>query len=477
MTRKFAWWGAYGLAATALLASGANAEAVRLTASQDDLGWQDIDGRVRPSPVYFNEDPPPPPPKLKPRQGIGAGADSLSSPSDVQPMPKSAPAVEGPVQGIGPVQGGPYQKEGYGPVQSGPAQNGAIQNGYASPFQKSGEGYYGPSCGVGDAGCGVNYAPDCGYDSGPSCGYAAPSCGHDSAPSCGYDNSCYGDCFCPSTCCSRWWFRAEALIWDRSDASNQTIATSPGGALLAQNYNFDAQAGPRLSLFYRGFMDTCWDLEMTYFGIHGYEETQTLAGTTVIVTTPVIGIGGGATLDSTYHSRIDSSEVNLRRKISRWVTFLAGVRWIEEAEILNNDVAAANHNINVNNHLYGAQLGFDAMLWNRGGPWSVEGLAKAGVYYVDSDATTTISGVGGALPLITAGNTDTAFTADLGVTGVYQLTSYADFRIGYNLFWIDGIADAPSQMTTTNITTGVATVEQSNTQFYHGVSIGVQIRR
>lgn len=507
MTRKFAWWGAFGLAATALTASGALAEAVRLTAVEDDLGWSDFDGKVRSSQVYTTtDDPPPPPPKIKPRQGIGAGADAIGSPSDVPP-PKNPAPLEGPVQGYG-----PSQKNGYGPVQSGPIQNGAVKNGavqngavqngglkyspvqdgaiqngavqngavqkdsyspiqndYVGPQQKG--GYYGESCGH-------DFAPGCGYDSGPSCGYAAPSCGYDSAPSCGYDNSCYGDCFAPSSCCcTRWAFRAEALIWDRSDAPNQVIATNGGGASInAADYNFDAAGGPRLSLFYRGFMDTCWDFEATYFGIHGWESTQTLAGTTVIATTPVINIGGGAALTSTYHSRLDSSEFNLRRQVSNWATFLVGFRWIEQAEILDNDFGPANLNTNVNNHLYGIQMGFDTLLWNRGGPWLVEGIGKVGIYGVNSDVTTTTTGVGGALPLITAADNDTAFTADLGVTAVYRMTSYADLRVGYNLFWIDGIAEAPSQYATTNIATGVATVEQNNTQFYHGASIGIEIR-
>jgi hypothetical protein len=87
------------------------------------------------------------------------------------------------------------------------------------------------------------------------------------------------------------------------------------------------------------------------------------------------------------------------------------------------------------------------------------------------------AGLGGAVPLTTAEDNGTAFTADLSLTGVYQLTNNADLRFGYNLFWIDGIADAPSQLSTTDLAAGVGTVDQDNTQFYHGASIGIEIRR
>jgi hypothetical protein len=128
----------------------------------------------------------------------------------------------------------------------------------------------------------------------------------------------------------------------------------------------------------------------------------------------------------------------------------------------------------VNNHLYGGQLGFDAVLFDRGGPFYANLIGKAGIYGNSADSVTTTVGVGGALPLVVANGNDTAFVGELSLLAGYRLTECLNIVGGYNLLWIDGVALAPDQLATTNIATGVATVDTDSTLFYHGFNVGLE---
>jgi hypothetical protein len=306
----------------------------------------------------------------------------------------------------------------------------------------------------------------------------APSCDVATYPATSSCNSACGGCDIPMNCCDccpNWTLRGGAVFFRRENGTAIPIVTGTPSYSTA-DLDFGYQAGPAVSLIRHGFLGSCWDLELNYFGVFS-DATATTADVDTVNSLPPIFVVGVVPGSTVYESHLHSTEFNLRRRWSDWLTVLGGFRWIELSDDLNTDLGAglATFDTDVNNHLYGAQIGFDACLWQRGA-FSVESFGKAGIYANNSDVAATTTGVGGALPFVSTTGSDTAFVGDLALTGVYALSNRWNLRGGYQLLWIDGVALAPNQLDNINIATGVATVDTSNTAFYHGFTAAAEYR-
>ncbi len=425
MTRKFWIFAACGLATVGLFCAGAHAQAVRLVADDASSYFtDDADGNIVPTSTPPAREPAPKKPS------IGSGLDSLSSPSDVPPTGRPKPPMPRP-PAVTPAEPPMPPAE----PMVGPTEPPFVPGDYPPS-------YVGPGCdGV--------------------AGYGEPSCGDDS--------------YCPSSCCCgpAWTFRAEALIWDRVNTTSNPLATG-SRTIFADDYNFGWAAGPRLTAIRHGVLGGCWDAEFIYFGITGWGAAQNMADVDTIFTDPATNVGGVTPLASTYNSRLYSTEVNLKRAYNGSLSWLVGVRYVEVQETLNMDIGGvATENFDVDNHLYGVQVGLDGLLLNRSA-WFLTGWSKLGVFGNSSDTALRTAGVGGARAWTGASGSDTALLADMNLTAGYRVTDSISLLAGYNVLWIDGIADAPSQINTHNIVSGAASVEANNTAFYHGVNLGVQ---
>jgi hypothetical protein len=104
----------------------------------------------------------------------------------------------------------------------------------------------------------------------------------------------------------------------------------------------------------------------------------------------------------------------------------------------------------------------------------VNTVGKAGIYGNSIDVVTTTAGVGGALPLVVAADTQTSFVGEIGMNANYRVTDRFTLLAGYNLLWVTGVALAPEQLAGTNIATGVSAPDSSGALFYHGVNLGAQ---
>jgi hypothetical protein len=286
----------------------------------------------------------------------------------------------------------------------------------------------------------------------------------------GYCGDACGDCcWCPG-----WTIRGEALFWSRTSGSSVPLVTAPV-VINSADFELGVAVGPRVTAIRHSAWGTCWDVEGAYFGIEDWSNTILLADADNYVTTPVINILGIAPTTLVYDSSLKSGEINLRRTYSDWVTWLVGFRWLEVDENLGADFGGgATHNLAVNNTLLGAQLGLDAMLWDVGPNLSINGVGKAGIFANDADALTTTAGIGGALPLIPASGSEASFVGEVGLNARYRWTDRLTLIGGYNLLWITGVALAPEQLATINITTGVATVSTDGSLFYHGANVGLE---
>ncbi len=288
----------------------------------------------------------------------------------------------------------------------------------------------------------------------------------------GCDAGCGSSCGC--LCLPTWTIRAEAIIWDRTGGMNVPLVNAP--VLLGSgDLDFGWRAGPRLTAIRHGVFQSCWDVEVSYFGINGWTGTQTIADADNFLTTPAIAIGGATPLTATYTASLHNFEINARRMYSDWATWFIGFRTLQIGETLATNIGngIATHSVSTGNQLYGAQLGLDVRLLERDW-WYVNAVGKAGIYSNSADQVTRTAGVGGARPFTTFAGTDTSFVGELGFNAGYRMTDRLTLLAGYNLLWVSGVALAPNQLAATNITTGVGALDTNGNLFYHGVNMGAQ---
>lgn len=317
-----------------------------------------------------------------------------------------------------------------------------------------------------------------GYSAIPDYFYSysgTPSC---DVPSYGIYPGCATGCDIQRNCCNccdLWTIRAGAVFLRRESGADIPIVTGTP-SYSTDDLDFGYQGGPALSVIRHGILGTCWDLEVNYFGVFHNASAATPDAVSVNAT-PIINVLGVVPALTNYDSNLHSTEINLRRQWNDCVTFLAGFRWIELSDDLNTNMGAglATFDMDVNNHIYGAQIGADARLWQRG-CFTIEGYAKAGIYGNNADVAASTTGIIGAQPLVTAAGDDTVFVGDLALTGVYQWNKWWSIRGGYQLLWIDGVALAPNQLDNVDIGTGLGTVDTGNTAFYHGFTLAAEYR-
>jgi hypothetical protein len=306
----------------------------------------------------------------------------------------------------------------------------------------------------------------------PDSAYAAPA-------ACG-NNACDF-----SACCDpRWTFMAEAMLLQRTDAGNQALYCNDFGhlgqeLLNAQDLNFSVAGGPRLTAIRHG--DRGWDAEIGFFQVDGFLAWDRFSGTAYMVTD-----SAGANFVVTdpvarYSSQLYSAEFNLRRQRNDWLTVLAGMRILELDEYYHAEGIGGHTPVPVildtkaYNHLYGFQVGADAVLLNRG-RLTITGLTKAGIYYNAARQKGREIDTGFSDLSLGAEGDSTAFLGEIGLTGVYQLTDALSFRAGYQMMWLEGVALAPEQISTTDFGGGTSSVNTDGGIFYHGAVVGMELK-
>ncbi|HEY2414175.1 MAG TPA: BBP7 family outer membrane beta-barrel protein [Pirellulaceae bacterium] len=278
---------------------------------------------------------------------------------------------------------------------------------------------------------------------------------------------------CTACCCPLWTVRAGAIFL-RRDSQDNVVLTNGATPITVGGLSFNNyQAGPMVTLFRHGVLKSPYDFEFTYFGIPSFSNTAASAGATTFFTTPTINFAP-RTVTATYSSNFHSTELNLRRSWSDRLTVLGGFRWIEMRDDLAANLSGASDTINVNNHLYGYQMGADVVIFRRGA-FTIDGFGKGGIYANVADQTTTIAGVGGAVPSSGAGSTRTAFVGELSLNGMYTINDRWSIRSGYQALWLDGVALAPDQIASSNVVTGVSTLDMHGHPIYHGMTLTAQM--
>lgn len=388
------------------------------------------------------------------------------------------------------------------PPRSEPVTAGPEMQSILAPAATDGDDAFGWSsgAGVGGAVSGADgSAPADGFLITDSC-IDGSSCATCDGRGC--DDCCPGPGMCdtPGFCnrifghaCPRWVVQIDALmLWQGNIASRPLFAAVDpttavvGPTLLDANQAQTAMAaGPRVGLFLN--LDEIYAIEGNYFQVRPFNgEALVPPGNTLMEQNLAgfsdEGFDGAQVLTN---GSIQSAELNWRRR-ECWcpVTWLAGFRWVQwnqQMRIIEHLDGSPYGSFNTvtGNDLYGGQGGMELGLWNAGGPFTVTGVGKAGIFYNSAYQRSAYQDPGYANSAAAVAD-QTAFFGEVGVNGSLKLTEWLSWRLGYVLFWINGVAVPADQLSTTNLNDATppvgATINTNGSVLLHGVTTGLEAR-
>jgi hypothetical protein len=289
---------------------------------------------------------------------------------------------------------------------------------------------------------------------------------------CGCGNCCSNYCNC---CCQPLWTVKAGIVYlDRVNPRPAVLVedTVTGDALaLAQNYNFNWNAGLDISAIRA--LGGSNSFELRYFGIDGWQATQDFTTSPIWnfpTDPPLFGLGV-ANIHSVYTSRLYSTEANLWHRSSDRLAWMLGFRWVQIHENLTFDADFGGNQAviadNVDNNLYGGQIGLGWQVYNGGGRFRVDSVFKAGIFGNSADNTFGVTQAIG--PAFGAGQSkgQVAFVGEIGLTGVYQWTDHIALRGGYQLLWVEGVALASDQLSAVDVLAANG-IDTTGGTLYHG---------
>ena len=277
-----------------------------------------------------------------------------------------------------------------------------------------------------------------------------------------------------SGCC--WTASAEAMIMSRSGGKSSDILVDPvsGAELVNSNgFSFPWAAGERVGIVAEDAI-CCCDVEASYFGMDEWSTSQSVVASDngaelLFFNNPGLAtfVLPGQVVNFSYISRLHSAEINLRHPVWERLSVLMGFRYLDLHEDLKSTIDGAPVlDVNVDNHLYGGQIGLNVAFINCCN-CSIEGVVKAGVYGNSSDLAMSIPDLN--LGLLTS---HTAVQGEVGLTAIFQLTDHLSARLGYQAMWLDGIAIASDQVE--NVDPSNPKPYMGGTLFYHGATAGFE---
>jgi hypothetical protein len=291
--------------------------------------------------------------------------------------------------------------------------------------------------------------------------------------------------------CPRWVVQVDALmLWQGNIPSRPLFAAWDTGVvgptlLDANQAQTTMSAGPRVALFLN--LDEVYSIEGNYFQVRPFNGEALVPPGNTLVERNLAGFSdegfdGGQVLTN---GAIQSAELNWRRR-ECWcpVTWLAGFRWVQwnqQMRIIEHVDGSpfSSFTSATGNDLYGGQIGMDLGLWNGGGPFTVIGTGKAGVFYNNAFQRTSYQQPG-LTPSASAVADQTAFFGEVGVNGSLKITEWLSWRVGYVLFWLNGVALPADQFSTTNLNDVTApigaTINTNGSVLLHGVTTGLEAR-
>jgi hypothetical protein len=139
---------------------------------------------------------------------------------------------------------------------------------------------------------------------------------------------------------------------------------------------------------------------------------------------------------------------------------------------MRNNIATPNTftRWDLNNHLYGAQMGTNMVFTNPYSPFQFTGALKGGAFANVADNRFTSTIVAGD----TDAETELAFVGEVNFSAAYYLTNNLAVRGGYQVMWLDNVGVASETAEgTTQIAGGTNSEVAFGRVWYNGVTMGI----
>lgn len=280
---------------------------------------------------------------------------------------------------------------------------------------------------------------------------------------------------CTTCCCEPSCYAMVGTVFlhrSRPDAAT-VLGTSPGpGSVInAGDFDFGWDAGPDVTI--GKHLSNGLIVEGRYFSDHSAEATRTVSGVGSVVIPGLIfgGLFPTPPLVGSYHTDLDSSELNVGTAVTPGCTLFTGFRWIELHDQLHTGgggfptIGAWDEN----NHLYGAQIGTNILFTNPCSPFRFTGTLKAGAYGNVAD-NQFISAISSARDH----DDDISFVGEVDFTALYHVTQHIGVYGGLQVLWLDNVAVAGDQAPTTHaLGPTISPINTEGRVFYDGVTTGV----
>lgn len=311
-----------------------------------------------------------------------------------------------------------------------------------------------------------------------------------------YGNPCHDQCYdvtddvyatchegCQKGC--QWAMQAEALVLWRNNIEGQPLLAGTDGsiALDAGDVRTAAAAGPRIGILRS--LGCGRAIEGNYFnvgGIQGSTATDGLGAPYTPIGLADVRFADIESAEYTTRGQIKSAELNYRWCQGRRIIWLTGFRWVEWNETATIDMQGSsgadspnNLQANVGNDLYGGQFGCRLKFWDLG-KWQVGAVGKAGVFGNTAYQRTTALVDGDQFAPIGANDNTVAFFGEVGVNSTLWLNRWLAWRVGYNFFWLQGVATAAEQFPLGNFGSDTASIDSNDAVFLQGCSTGLEAR-
>ena len=306
------------------------------------------------------------------------------------------------------------------------------------------------------------------------------------------------------------------LVRDQQDdVAFQTLGQAGEVALETGDFETELDAGAKVTL--GAVLTDLFRLEATYLGdyewsdraaVRNFDDNEFGAAGDLFAPfsnfgTPVGQLGTDynnfASIDMA--TQFDSIELNLRRRLIIPVSIdnalhrgnvanslLVGVRKIsldEQFRYASSSVLPAGGtvnraNITTDNDLFGVQVGLLSQFLIRNGQGWVDFEVKGGVFENDVALTSAFASTdqaGNSIGQFTG--TDqrdrTAFLGELSLVYNRQVTRSFSYRLGYNAFWLSGVALASENLNTdiNLLALGPAEVDHDSNLVLHGPTLGL----
>lgn len=303
------------------------------------------------------------------------------------------------------------------------------------------------------------------------------------------------DCTCPACCeesclptCEGCPGLVGSVAWvymwrDKPDNTDLLFGRNRSVLLNGRDFNPEPTPGIDASVIYYRTCET--GFEGRYLWLDDQSDEVTVDIPFASSRTNGIPRGLGALLiDYTYQSKLQTAELNLRRKHGNF-DLIFGFRYVDFRETLLGSYQLSNLSFGEGwgtyNNLYGFQTGVDALFWeSAGGKVRLNGFGKAGIYYNKMEThleMNVFQAVG--IPLVLSSSTSKgAFLGELGVNAAYQINSHLALRAGYEILWLSGVATAGRQASGTfgNGLQGMnLDVNGNSSVLYHGANAGLEV--